>query len=438
MRSPRARRFSCSSIEPSRPTPSCVSTTRTTGSVAAICRALDGLPLAIELAASRCHLLTLAQIHEQLSRPLSIGERALRDLPDRQQTLRATIAWSYELLTPAGAGGAARRRRVSRRVHAGSPRGGGGRVADGRAVRAPRGQPRPPPGRRSRFELLELVRAFALERCLESGDAAATAPATGGTSPSSSRRSAPRSTRGAAAGELSAPLRADHANLRAAFADAVEAGDQESATAVALGLRPLWIAGNLRQESGELTERLLDRFSIPGEQEMALLRIVAALEHPAAKWQRRFAERAAELGDQEALGVATTQLFAEAINARDREEMVRLRPVLLSPDRRPRPAPACSVGSTTRCLARRTSKVASRRPTSTPAHCAELRHGDRAQVHAGVCVGGAAAGRVGGRAARSPSPTSPRSSSWPAATASTLWPLPRCGSWPATPAAIDR
>ena len=112
--------------------------------------------------------------------------------------------------------------------------------------------------------------------------------------------------------------------------DAVEAGDQEAATAVALGLRPMWIAGNLRHESDELTERLLDRFSIPGEQEMALLPCVAALEHPAAKWQHRFAERAAELGDQEALGVATTQLFAEAINAGDREEMARLRPVLRS------------------------------------------------------------------------------------------------------------
>ena len=95
---------------------------------------------------------------------------------------------------------------------------------------------------------------------------------------------------------------------------------------MALGLRPLWIAGNLRQESGELAERLLDRFSIPGEQELALLRIVAALEHPVGKWQRRFADRAAELGDQEALGVATAQLFAEAINERDREEIAASAP----------------------------------------------------------------------------------------------------------------
>ncbi|MGN6168954.1 MAG: hypothetical protein ACTHQQ_12415, partial [Solirubrobacteraceae bacterium] len=183
---------------------------------------------------------------------------------------------------------------------------------------------------RSRFELLELVRAFALERCVESGEepdlrarhrryfAQVVEPVIAAFN------------RGGPTGELSAPLRPDHANLRAAFMDAIEAGDQESATAVVLGLRPMWIAGNLRHESGELTERLLERFSIPGEQEMALLPSVAALEHPAAKWQHRFAQRAAELGDQEALGVATTQLFAEAINVRDRDEMTRLRPILLS------------------------------------------------------------------------------------------------------------
>ncbi len=298
--------------------------------VAAICRALDGLPLAIELAASRCHLLTPAQIHEQLSRPLSIGERALRDLPDRQQTLHATIAWSYELLTASaqallrGAGvflggftPAALEAVLGQTL--------GTELSELREASLVRRQ-----ADAGRFELLDLVRAFAIEECHGAGEASDVH--------ARHRRYfaelvAPVSAAfdaGAAAGELSLPLRADHANLRAAFADAVHEGDQGTATALALGLRPLWIAGNLRQESGELAERLLDRFSIPGDQEMALLRIVAALEDPAAKWQRRFAERAAELGDQEALGVATTQLFAEAINARDREEMRRLRPALLS------------------------------------------------------------------------------------------------------------
>jgi hypothetical protein len=174
------------------------------------------------------------------------------------------------------------------------------------------------------------VRAFALEKCVDAGEAAEVharhrAYFAELVAPVSAAFDA-----GGAAGELSVPLRADHANLRAGFTDAVDVGDQESATRLALGLRALWVAGNLRQESGEFAERLLDRFSIPGEQEMALLRIVAALEHPIGNWQRRFAQRAAELGDQEALGVATTQLFAEAINARDHEEMARLHPVLLS------------------------------------------------------------------------------------------------------------
>ena len=114
--------------------------------VAAICRALDGLPLAIELAASRCHLLTLAQIHEQLSRPLSIGERALRDLPDRQQTLHATIAWSYELLT-ASAQAVLRGAGVFLGGFTpGSARGGGRAAAGSRAVGAAGGEPRAPPG----------------------------------------------------------------------------------------------------------------------------------------------------------------------------------------------------------------------------------------------------------------------------------------------------
>jgi hypothetical protein len=131
-------------------------------------------------------------------------------------------------------------------------------------------------------------------------------------------------------GEISAPLRADHANVRAAFADAIEQGDQDSAVALALGLLPLWIAGNLRQESSEFAERLLGRFTIRVPEEMVLLRIVAAVEPAGGPWQRRFADRAAEVGDRQSLGVATTQLFADAITAGDREEMLRLRPVLLS------------------------------------------------------------------------------------------------------------
>jgi len=68
--------------------------------VADICRRLDGLPLAIELAAARLRLFSPEALRDRLGSRLDLLRSSARDLPERQQTLRATIDWSYQLLEP--------------------------------------------------------------------------------------------------------------------------------------------------------------------------------------------------------------------------------------------------------------------------------------------------------------------------------------------------
>jgi predicted ATPase/DNA-binding SARP family transcriptional activator len=299
----------------------------------AICRALDGLPLAIELAASRMGSVTTRQIEAQLTVPLWIGDHGLRDLPDRQQTLEATISWSYDLLTPTA---------QSALLGAGAFLGGFSPAA----LAAVSNEAGPTQldelleahlirrqGDSDRFELLELVRAFALHRLEESGELA----------DSTARHRAyfreliaPLSEafdRGQGPGELAAPVLADHANLRAALESALAVGDEETTLALALGLRPLWLAGMLFQEAQEFVGRILARFQVPPDKEIALLRAVAFLDGFSARppiWNRRLAARADELGDHEAFATATGNLFAHAINARDLDEMKQLRPSMLA------------------------------------------------------------------------------------------------------------
>ena len=74
-----------------------VVTGETVPALAEICIRLDGLPLALELAAPRLKMLSPTALLERLGRRLDIAGRA-RDVPDRQRTLRATIEWSHELL----------------------------------------------------------------------------------------------------------------------------------------------------------------------------------------------------------------------------------------------------------------------------------------------------------------------------------------------------
>jgi predicted ATPase len=69
--------------------------------VEAICERLDRLPLALELAAARLRSLSLDELLARLEQRLSLLSGGRRDTPDRQRTLRATLDWSYELLSAA-------------------------------------------------------------------------------------------------------------------------------------------------------------------------------------------------------------------------------------------------------------------------------------------------------------------------------------------------
>src|SRR5262249_39835231 len=78
--------------------PSFAATEETAQVVAEICTRLDGLPLAIELAAARIKLLPPQALLERLEHRLHVLTSGPRDLPVRQQTLRRALAWSYDLL----------------------------------------------------------------------------------------------------------------------------------------------------------------------------------------------------------------------------------------------------------------------------------------------------------------------------------------------------
>lgn len=75
-------------------------TPQTVPLVADVCRQVDGVPLAIELAAARLRILSLVQLRDRLAAGLPALGGGPRDLPARQQTIRGAIAWGYDLLSP--------------------------------------------------------------------------------------------------------------------------------------------------------------------------------------------------------------------------------------------------------------------------------------------------------------------------------------------------
>jgi predicted ATPase/class 3 adenylate cyclase len=151
--------------------------------IAEICRRLDGLPLAIELAAARIKLLPPETLLARLTSQLSVLTGGARDLEERQQTMRATIAWSEGLLTPAErtllqrlavfVGGATLEEIEAVCVAPAGAAPLSGAVLDGLAALLDHSllRQREELGGVPRFHMLHVIREFALEQLAASGEA---------------------------------------------------------------------------------------------------------------------------------------------------------------------------------------------------------------------------------------------------------------------------
>ncbi|MEA2598865.1 MAG: hypothetical protein QOF01_5334 [Thermomicrobiales bacterium] len=213
-----------------------------TVAVAEICRRLDGLPLAIELAAARVKVLSPMALLVRLEKRLPLLTGGGRDLPARQRTMRDAIAWSYGLLTPELQ---ALFRRLS--VFAGGftleaaetvadAPGDNAALVDGIAELVDQSLlfPEPGPYGGSRFVMLETIREFGLE-CLETTrEAEATRDAHAAYFVGFGERARPDF------GGRFDLVEADHANLRAALTRLQETGDADGVLRLAGALAGFW------------------------------------------------------------------------------------------------------------------------------------------------------------------------------------------------------
>ena len=223
--------------------------------VAEIVARLDGLPLAIELAATRTKVLTPQAMLPRLQQRLSILTAGARTLPERQRTLRDTIAWSYDLLD------AAERRLFARlSVFTGGwtlesaevvcdPAGLGLDVLDGltslvdKSLVGRTG----PAGAQPRFTMLETIREFGREQLQAGGDLDAVLRRHGDHFLDLAAEAEPHLTAGDQ-GEWLDRCERDHANIRAALRWAIDAGEVDRAQEAAGALWRFW------QQRGHLAE----------------------------------------------------------------------------------------------------------------------------------------------------------------------------------------
>jgi predicted ATPase/DNA-binding CsgD family transcriptional regulator len=254
--------------------------------VAEICRRLDGLPLAIELAAARLTHLEPRALLERLDRRLPLLTRAAADAPARHRTMRDTIAWSHDLLTPEAQ---AQLRRLAvfaggctlegaEAVCQGTGNGEQGTGDDDARAPVPRSltpvpssvldllaslieaslvrfEPAAPGG--PRYLLLETIREFAAERLAESDEAAAVRDAHAAFVVALAEQAKPALETPAAAAWV-ARLEAEHGNVLAALGWLEGTGRWHDLLRLAYAMVNFWGTSLRLREARPWLERALD------------------------------------------------------------------------------------------------------------------------------------------------------------------------------------
>ena len=275
--------------------------------IAEICRHLDGLPLALELAAVRIKLLAPQAILSRLSDSLKLLTGGARDLPARQQTMRGAISWSYDLLE-------AEEKRLLNRLAVfagGFTLDAADRVANAandfevdlldavaslvdKSLLSQRemasGEPR--------FRMLEVVREFALERLESSGEGREVKRLHAGFYGQMAETAGPELLGGKTAEWLDR-LEQEHDNLRAAIEWSLE-NEPENALRIVGVIRNFWFTRGHLSEGFKWTRAALER---GGEEADTKLRATAFLVMGNLSWRQGELE-AAERSLQECLRLA--------------------------------------------------------------------------------------------------------------------------------------
>jgi predicted ATPase/DNA-binding SARP family transcriptional activator len=254
------------------------------GAVTEICLRLDGMPLALELAAARVGALSPTQIAERLGDCLAVLTAGSRSAFDRQQTLRATLSWSHALLTTAeralfrrlgvfagtfaleaaeevAAGDGVPERQVADHL---------GRLVDKSLVVAEDDSDG------YRYRLLEPMHQYARELLVEAAEATTLETRHYAFYLDLARAADPE---GAVGGPIVVPgrLNADHDNLRAALGWALR-HEPEQALRLAVHMGPMWMAGSQFQEGSGWLQAALAAAPAPTELRAEALRAACGLK----------------------------------------------------------------------------------------------------------------------------------------------------------------